>query len=348
LPRLLALAVTVVVWALSTGASVASAADCSPPSWLKAVDVKQTALDVVGSGKGPTPELARREARRAMALKIARPRLGEILALQQVKDTVNRKVYTKDDLLKATALAVALNVKTTKRLAEAVVCKTHYAALSANVKGVLAQLKQNRGLGDEINAALIGKIDPLEDQRDAQEAAAAAQLFAFPDQTAKRLALAADAVGDEDLLSAEMRRLLRKKAARLRDGIEQKAKIAKLEEDARDGEKLITAAKELTSRNYVALFEMLNARASGSEEESQFMVGYMYSEALGVKRDDQEALAMLKRAASKNHGPAKVLIGVMTYSGRGTKADQKGAVNWLDSARGDGWTCELNLVQCSR
>ncbi len=326
----------------------ASAADCSPPAWLKTVEVKATSQDVVGSGKGDSLDLARRDARRAVGLKIAQTRLADILALPQVKDAVNRKVYAKDDLLKATALATAFNVKKPKRLAESVVCSVHYAAVSANTKTVLAQLKQNSELGDEINAALTGKLDVLEDREADKEASAAQQNYAFPEQALKRIQAAAEAIGSEDLMSSRVQRLLKKKALTLRNGIDQKKPVSRLEDQARDGEKLVAAAKELKQKNYIALFEMMNPRASDGDEEAQFLIGFMYSEALGVKRDDAEALQWLKRSASKNYGPAKALIGVMMYSGRGTKADKKEAIHWLESAQGDGWSCDLTLNQCTR
>ena len=307
---------------------------------------------MVGSGKGLSPDLARRDARRTIGLKIAKARLADILALPQVKDTVNRKVYAKDDLLKATALATGFNVKKPKRLAESVVCTVHYAAVSANTKTVLTQLKQNNDLGDEIKAALTGKIDVLEDReadKEAdREASAAKQIYALPEQALKRIQAAADAVGSEDLMSSQVQRLLKKKVLMLRDGIDQKKPVSRLEDQARDGETLVAAAKELQQKNYVTLFEMMNPRASDGDEEAQFLIGFMYSEALGVKRDDAEALQWLKRSASKNYGPAKALIGVMMYSGRGTKADKKEALNWLESAQGDGWSCDLMLNQCTR
>lgn len=323
-------------------------AACTPPAWLKTIEVKATAGEIVATGKGATAALARREARRTIGMKIAKPRLGEILSLPQTKDQVNRKVYAKEDLLQGTALAVALNVKKPKRIAQAVVCDVHYAAISANVKAVLAQLKQNSSLGEEINAGLTGKIDPLEEREDDKEASEAAAAYQMPEQALKRLQIAVEALGGDDLMSTQMQRLLRKKAQRLKDGIDQKEKVDKLEDEARDGEKVLAAAKELKAKSYIALFEMLNPRASDGEEEAQFMVGFMYSEAMGVKRDDAEALKWLRRAASKNYGPAKALIGVMTYSGRGTKADKKEALKWLESAQSDGWSCDLSLNQCSR
>jgi hypothetical protein len=347
-----------VALALLFSAGTARAADCSPPAWLKTVDLKQTPQDAVGSGKGSTLDLARRDARRAVGLRIAKPRLADILALPAVKDTVNRKVYTKEDLLKAIGLAVALNVQAPKKLADGAVCKVFYVALSANVKAVLTRLTQNQELGDEINAALIGRIDLLEDRVADREASETQQAVTQPEVTQKRLLQAAHALGGGDLMSAQMQRSLKKRADQLADGIEQvkagkwaeqrEKAAARLEDQARDAEKYVAAARELQKKNYIALFEMLNPRASNGDEEAQFLVGYMYSEALGVKRDDKEALQWLKRSASKNFGPAKALIGVMVYTGRGTKADAREAMQWPENAQSDGWSCELTLTQCTR
>lgn len=339
-------------------ASPARAADCSPPAWVNTVDVKQSAQDVVGIGKGATLDLARREARRSIGAKIAKARFAEIFALQIVKSEVNRTVYSKEDLLKATALAVGLNVRKPKNLQSEVVCQVHYAALSANLKVVLARVKGSKTLGDEINAALTGKIDKLEEAVVASDQGQAEKALGMPEETHKRLLLSVDSIGADDLLTSAMQRMLQKKAGKLRDGIEQiklgklgdqrQKAVLKLEDEARDGEKLIVAARELKNQSFVALFEMLNGLSLGGDEDAQFMLGYMYSEALGVKKDDKEALVWLKRAASKNHGPAKALIGVMIYSGRGTKANAQEAMQWLESAQGDGWKCQVELTQCIR
>lgn len=65
---------------------------------------------------------------------------------------------------------------------------------------------------------------------------------------------------------------------------------------------------------------------------AQYNLGYCYSKAKGVKKDHEEAMRWFYKAAVQNHANSQYAVGYGYCEGQGVKKDYKEAVKWLQKA----------------
>jgi len=63
------------------------------------------------------------------------------------------------------------------------------------------------------------------------------------------------------------------------------------------------------------------AAAKEGHADSQFNVGVMYEQGIGIAKDEQEAVVWYGKAAEQGHAAAQFNLGVLYENGRGTKID---------------------------
>ncbi len=78
--------------------------------------------------------------------------------------------------------------------------------------------------------------------------------------------------------------------------------------------------------------------AEQSHVDSQCVLGMMYKDGIGVRRDYTEAMKWLRMAAEANNGTSQMLLGLMYIHGEGVPANQRKAMTWFHKAVGNG--CE--------
>jgi TPR repeat protein len=74
------------------------------------------------------------------------------------------------------------------------------------------------------------------------------------------------------------------------------------------------------------------AAAKEGHADSQFNVGSMYEQGIGVGKDEKEAVAWYGKAASQGSAAAQFNLGVLYENGRGTKIDFAKANEWYRKA----------------
>ena len=62
------------------------------------------------------------------------------------------------------------------------------------------------------------------------------------------------------------------------------------------------------------------------------MLGRLYFDGVGVKRDSAEAAKSLLKAAAKGHAPRSIMIGQLYQKGLGVAQDMGAALTWLEAA----------------
>jgi TPR repeat protein len=72
------------------------------------------------------------------------------------------------------------------------------------------------------------------------------------------------------------------------------------------------------------------------EANAQFIIGEMYYNGLGVKKNQAEAAIWIRKAAEQGLSEAQFVIGHMYYYGLGVKEDQAEALIWCRKAAGNG------------
>lgn len=346
--------------ALAAARTPAALAACEAPGWTKAIEVKKGPTEVVGAGKGKEPDAARKDARRTIARKILQKNAAKIFAWGWVKSKVNRNVYAKDEILQAMVPALAYDIreKDLRKLQTEKVCDAWYVGVAVDAKALLDRLEGEEAFADHVNLALTGQLEPLEAKRFEAEDEAAGKDLANPETTAQRLVKLAGEMRPEDVLESQLALAMKKKsekilaaskAAKALEWPDKRRKaIAQVEELGLAAEKFMGGVRELRRKELITAFDVFNAMASTGDEHAQFVVGYCYYDARGVKRDYKEAMSFLKRAADQGHVVAKMMIGVLYLSGQGVKADAQEAFRWLGAASQEGWACEVALTQCRK
>ena len=72
------------------------------------------------------------------------------------------------------------------------------------------------------------------------------------------------------------------------------------------------------------------------EPNAQYIIGEMYYNGLGVKKDHAEAAIWIRKAADQGLSEAQFVIGHMYYYGLGVKEDPEEALIWCRKAAGKG------------
>ncbi len=334
------------------------ASECSAPNWVRLVELRKKSDELVAAASGVTPIAAYIAAKRKMASEFVEQYTADLLKLPQLKGKLNTKVYTKSDITKALKLAVAFNITTPKRLEYEPRCEIVYIALSSIKKDVIDQIRGESNLGDQINAALTGKIDQLEagafkkdNENDHKEFRDAEKIIASLTETSALLDPA-------DFLEKDMTQLIRfkqndlKKTSDNLDSITFRAdrdnEIARFRNQIADAGRIETAIKDFKKKEYISAIEIFQKCARDNDAICQFIAGNMHLRALGAKKNMIESLKWLKKAAENNHTLAKLFLGIYTFAGIGTQPDPQIAAKWMNQAINEGWTCDIELKTCTK
>lgn len=78
--------------------------------------------------------------------------------------------------------------------------------------------------------------------------------------------------------------------------------------------------------------ELLQKDAEGGNVKTQCLLGTMYVDGNGVKKDYQKGMEWLLKAAQQNDATAQSKIGIMYHNGIGVKKDLKSCVEWNEKA----------------
>lgn len=79
-----------------------------------------------------------------------------------------------------------------------------------------------------------------------------------------------------------------------------------------------------------------NICKEAGDPNAQFIIGEMYYNGLGVKKDHAEAAIWIRKAAEQGLSEAQFVIGHMYYYGLGVKEDPEEALTWCRKAAGKG------------
>ena len=95
--------------------------------------------------------------------------------------------------------------------------------------------------------------------------------------------------------------------------------------------------KKITSQTPDELYTIISPLAKKKNVEAQFYVGKIYSNGLGVKKNDKEAFNWTKRSAAGKYSDAQNELGRMYMTGLGVKRNLKEAKKWyqLSAAQGN-------------
>ena len=89
--------------------------------------------------------------------------------------------------------------------------------------------------------------------------------------------------------------------------------------------------------NFAEAYFYWRPLADAGDLESQYNVGWMYANGLGLNVNVLEAIRWWKKAAKKGHAPAKFSIGLAYLNGDGVKTDDEQAIEWMLSAASTGY-----------
>ena len=84
----------------------------------------------------------------------------------------------------------------------------------------------------------------------------------------------------------------------------------------------LTAFREATKR----------VQANANDAAAMTLIGELYNQGLGLKRDVGEAAAWYRLAAARGSAHAMAALGMMSLEGRGVPRDQQAARDWLEKA----------------
>lgn len=90
-------------------------------------------------------------------------------------------------------------------------------------------------------------------------------------------------------------------------------------------------------KDYATAAREWRALAEKGDAPSQFNLGLLYVDGLGVPQNFTEAAAWFERSAQQDYEKAQLNLGAMYGSGRGVKRDYVQAYKWLNvcAAKGD-------------
>lgn len=84
--------------------------------------------------------------------------------------------------------------------------------------------------------------------------------------------------------------------------------------------------------DYQTAFKLFQSLAEQGHSRAQYLVGSMYDEGKGIKKDDFEAVKWLQKAAQGLNPKAQYDLAIMFKEGRGVKQDNFEAVKWFQKA----------------
>ncbi len=350
------------IWEFIIAAGLA--ADCAAPSWFRSeafrLGLKKDEL--IGFGKSKDVDQAAREARKDLGAQVARRYGKEILADARVRKGVNFKVYAQDEVVKALPAAVAADLTSLTRLKGDTVCGVRYVAYATAKAAALEDvLKTEPRFPQHVNLALMGRITEIEKERTSDEprltAASTVDLTGL-DMTLARLRKAADGLDAASLVEAQLKDPLLSRAEKLAAAIK---KVRAIEWEDRRGPALeeaqglgrrfevyLAAVKDYQAQEYLTAFETFQALAREGDTGAQFVLGVLYFEGQGTRKNLKESYDWFKRAAAQNHGPAKMMVGLFYFSGYGVRVNHAEAFKWFNSAAQQGWACEAQFNACKR
>ncbi len=86
------------------------------------------------------------------------------------------------------------------------------------------------------------------------------------------------------------------------------------------------------ANNLPLAFQEFQAAAKKGHADSQFNLGLMYEQGIGVGRNETQAVAWYEKSATQGNSAAQFNLGVLYENGRGTKVDFARANKWYRSA----------------
>lgn len=101
-------------------------------------------------------------------------------------------------------------------------------------------------------------------------------------------------------------------------------------------------------KNYTAALPYLQSTSKAGSLISLCLLGYMYTNGLGVERDMEIGLNLYNKAVSNNYPPAMVSMGELHLAGNGVKADSIKAYNYFKKAADLEYKEAEFLVSCCK
>ena len=95
---------------------------------------------------------------------------------------------------------------------------------------------------------------------------------------------------------------------------------------------------------YKKAFRLLSSEAKEGNSESQYLLGTLYFDGLGVKSSPKDAVIWLKRAVDKHHAVAAHMLGKIYMSGTGVPTDVDKGVYYMKLA--DQYTPDEEEEEC--
>ena len=96
----------------------------------------------------------------------------------------------------------------------------------------------------------------------------------------------------------------------------------------------ITGEKYFNERNYSAAFNAFLSDADAGDKRSQYYVGYLYLNGLGVNQNSSKALEYLNASAEQNYGSALSLLGYLYDQGQIVPLNKKKAIELYTAGAG--------------
>lgn len=344
--------------ALLVCSSPAAAADCEAPSWFRLVNLRKKSDEIAAAAFGKDPTSAWIAAKRKIAAAYLEKYQTEVFALPQIRGQLNTKVYTQKDYEKILPQAVAYRMPNPKRIEYEYKCERHYIALLASVKAITAELKSQQELAEDINTALTGNIDALEQVTFQKQVTSTSNETASIENALREIVETSRRLNKDDMIDRELMELLRLHAKDLRLAIDEVSRLTFNDDRAREAGKLhgkvvtagaiMTGVRDYKAKDFASASQVFQKCAHSGEVICHFMVGMMHLRAQGVRRDHAEALRWLRRSAGSGHTISKLFVGIYTFSGIGTKSDPETAGKWISEAMRDGWVCDIEVKSCEK
>jgi TPR repeat protein len=90
------------------------------------------------------------------------------------------------------------------------------------------------------------------------------------------------------------------------------------------------------ANNIPLAYKEFRAAAEDGHADSQFNLGLMYEQGIGVSKDEKEAIVWYRKSAVQGNAPAQFNLGVLYENGRGTAVDFAQANEWYRKASAQG------------
>lgn len=96
-------------------------------------------------------------------------------------------------------------------------------------------------------------------------------------------------------------------------------------------------AAALDRKDYTEAHRLLLPVAKRGDAFAQYNLGVMYAQGLGIKKNEEEAVAWYKKAAAQGYSEAQSNLGLMYEFGRGVDVDYELAMKWYLKAAAQGY-----------